>query len=57
MRRVFRLEGRGMRKVFSTLDQDQRAALVEVVDFGIAIFSAGLIVAVLQGLVNVAVGI
>jgi hypothetical protein len=46
-----------MRKVFSTLDQDQRAALVEVVDFGIAIFSAGLIVAVLQGLVNVAVGI
>lgn len=41
-----------MRKVVSGLDQEQRDALLELADFGTAVFSAGLIVALLQGMVN-----
>jgi hypothetical protein len=37
-----------MRKVVSQLDDAQRAALLEWADFGIAVFSAGLVVAVLH---------
>jgi hypothetical protein len=41
-----------MRKVVSQLDDAQRAALLEWADFGTAVFSAGLIVAVLHGLAS-----
>lgn len=41
-----------MRKVVSLLDEEQRLALLELADFGTAVFSAGLIVAVLQGFVS-----
>ena len=41
-----------MRKVVSLLDEEQRNALLELADFGTAVCSAGLIVAVLQGLVS-----
>lgn len=41
-----------MRKVVSLLDEDQRCALLELVDFGAAVVLAGLIVGVLQNLVN-----
>lgn len=37
-----------MRKVFSLLDDEQRQALIEVVDFGTAIALAGLIVSILN---------
>jgi hypothetical protein len=37
-----------MRKVVSHLDDAQCSALLELADFGTAIFSAGLIVALLQ---------
>ena len=35
-----------MRKVFSLLDDEQRQALIEVVDLGTAVASAGLIVSI-----------
>jgi hypothetical protein len=41
-----------MRKVISMLDEEQCDALLELTDFGTAVFSAGLVVAVLQGLVS-----
>lgn len=41
-----------MRKVFSLLDDEQRQALMEVVDLGTALVSAGLIVSILKGLVE-----
>jgi hypothetical protein len=41
-----------MRKVVSLLDEDQRSALLDLVDFGTAVFSAWLIVGVLVDLVN-----
>jgi len=41
-----------MRKVLSLLDEDQREALGELLDFGTAVFSAGLVVAVLKGFVD-----
>jgi hypothetical protein len=41
-----------MRKVISLLDDEQRETLSVLVDFGTAVFSAGLIVAVIQALVN-----
>jgi len=41
-----------MRKVISQLDDAQREALLEWADFGVAVFSAGLIVGVLRGLVT-----
>jgi hypothetical protein len=37
-----------MRKVFSALDDEQRQALIEVVDLSTAIASAGLIVSILK---------
>jgi hypothetical protein len=37
-----------MRKVFSVLDDEQRQALIEVVDLSTAIASAGLIVSILK---------
>jgi hypothetical protein len=46
------MEDRTMRKVVSHLDDVQRAALLEWADFGTAVFSAGLIVAVLHGFVG-----
>ena len=52
MERVFASEDGRMRKVISALDQEQRDALLELADFGTAVFSAGLIVAVLQWAVN-----
>jgi hypothetical protein len=44
-----------MRKLTSVLDEEQREALLELADFGTAVFSAGLIVALLQGLVSLMV--
>ena len=41
-----------MRKVLSMLDEEQREALGELLDFGAAVFSAGLVVAVLKGFVD-----
>jgi hypothetical protein len=41
-----------MRKVISLLDEEQREALSELLDFGTAVFSAGLVVAVLEGFVD-----
>lgn len=41
-----------MRKVVSQLDDEQRAALLELADFGTAVFSAGLIVALLRSIVD-----
>ena len=37
-----------MRKVFSLLDDEQRQALIEVVDLGTAVALAGLIVSILN---------
>jgi hypothetical protein len=42
-----------MRKVVSYLDDAMRGTLLELADFGTAIFSAELIVAVLQAVVGV----
>jgi hypothetical protein len=41
-----------MRKIISLLDEEQREALSELLDFGTAVFSAGLVVAVLKGCVD-----
>jgi len=41
-----------MRKWMSLLDSEQRAALLELTDFGIAVFSSGLVVGVLKSLVD-----
>jgi hypothetical protein len=41
-----------MRNVISLLDEEQREALSELPDFGTAVFSAGLVVAVLKGFVD-----
>ena len=41
-----------MRKVFSLLDDEQRQALIEVVDLSTAIASAGLIVTILKVFVD-----
>jgi hypothetical protein len=43
-----------MRKAISSLDDEQREALLELIDFGIAVFSAGLVVALLTGFVDLA---
>ena len=45
-----------MRKVIGLLDDEQWEALLEVVDFGIAMCSAGLVVALLKGVVDLLVG-
>jgi hypothetical protein len=49
---VSRVEDRPMRKIISLLDEEQREALSELLDFGTAVFSAGLVVAVLKGFVD-----
>jgi hypothetical protein len=41
-----------MRKILAVLDEEQRAALLELVDFGTAAFSAGLVVAMLKSVVD-----
>ena len=41
-----------MRKALSELDDEQRAVLLEVADFGTAVFSSGLIVAILKSVVD-----
>jgi hypothetical protein len=41
-----------MRKVISLLDEEQREALLELADIGLATFSSGLVVAVLKGLID-----
>ncbi len=41
-----------MRKIVATLDDKQRVALLELADFGTAIFSAGLAVALLKSTVD-----
>ena len=40
-----------MRKVVGLLDDEQRAALLELADLGTATFSSGLVVTVLKGIV------
>ena len=40
------------RKILALLDEEQREALLELVDFGTAAFSAGLAVAILKGAVD-----
>ena len=40
------------RKILALLDEEQREALLELADFGLAAFSAGLVVAVLKGTVD-----
>lgn len=37
-----------MRRIVALLDEEQREALLELVDFGVAAFSAGLAVALLK---------
>ena len=41
-----------MRKAISELDDEQRAALLEVTDIGTAVFSSGLIVALLKTVID-----
>jgi hypothetical protein len=41
-----------MRKVVSHLDDEQPKALLELADFGAAVFSAGLIAEVFRGLAS-----
>jgi len=41
-----------MRKVIELLDDEQRAALHEWADFGTAVFSSALVVAVLKAIVD-----
>ena len=46
------MEQTTMRKILALLDEEQREALLELTDFGIAAFSAGLAVAMLKGMVD-----
>ena len=41
-----------MRKVFGLLDDEQREALLELADLGTAMFSSGLIVALMKGIAD-----
>ena len=41
-----------MRKAISELDDEHRAVLLEIVDFGTAVFSSGLVVAILKSVVD-----
>jgi hypothetical protein len=41
-----------MRKIVGLLDEEQREALLELVDFATAAFAAGLAVAILKGAVD-----
>jgi hypothetical protein len=49
---VARVEETTMRKAISELDDEHRAVLLEVADFGTAVFSSGLIVAILKSIVD-----
>jgi hypothetical protein len=44
-----------MRKVVSELDDEHRAVLLEIADFGTAVFSSGLVVAILKSVVDLVV--
>ena len=44
-----------MRKVISELDDEHRAVLLEIADFGTAVFSSGLVVAILKSVVDLVV--
>jgi hypothetical protein len=46
------MEDISMRKAISELDDEQRAVLLEIADFGTAVFSSGLVVAVLKTVVD-----
>ena len=41
-----------MRKAISDLDDEQRAVLLEIADFGTAVFSSGLIVGILKYVID-----
>jgi hypothetical protein len=41
-----------MRKVLSDMDDEQRAVLLEVADLGTAVFSSGLVVAILKSVID-----
>jgi hypothetical protein len=41
-----------MRKVFESLDEDQRSALLWLADLGIAVFSSAIIVLVLKSVID-----
>jgi hypothetical protein len=45
-----------MRRVVGLLDDNQRAAMLELADFGTAVFSAALVVAVLKSFVGLLIG-
>ena len=45
-----------MRKVIDLLDDKQREALLEVVNFGIVVCSAGLVVGLLKPVVDLVIG-
>ena len=49
------VEDTTMRKAIAELDDEQRAVLLEVADLGTAVFSSGLIVAILKSLVDLLV--
>jgi hypothetical protein len=44
-----------MRKVISEPDDEHRAVLLEIADFGTAVFSSGLVVAILKSVVDLVV--
>ena len=46
------MEDMSMRKAISELDDEQRAVLLEIADFGTAVFSSGLVVAVLKTVID-----
>jgi hypothetical protein len=46
------MEEASMRKAISELDDEQRAVLLEVADIGTAVFSSGLIVALLKTVID-----
>jgi hypothetical protein len=46
------MEDISMRKAISELDDEQRAVLLEIADFGTAVFSSGLVVAVLKTVID-----
>jgi hypothetical protein len=41
-----------MRKAISELDDEHRAVLLEIADFGTVVFSSGLVVAILKSVVD-----
>lgn len=53
---VIRKKERTIRKVIDLLDDKQREALLEVVNFGIVVCSAGLVVGLLKPVVDLVIG-